>query len=489
MKPFKMLIGGEAAEAQSGYRFDSVNPYDGQPWASIPRAGAEDVNAAVDAAHTALKSGPWPRLSATQRGALLRKLGDLMSEAAAELAEIETRDNGKLLSETSLQIRYSAQFYYYYGGMADKVEGSVIPIEKPGVLNYTRPEPIGVVAIITPWNSPLLIAAGKIAAALAAGCTLVIKPSEFTSASTLALADLFGRAGFPDGVVNIVSGYGNEAGDVLVRHPKVAKIAFTGGTSTGRRINEIAAASFKKCTLELGGKSPNIIFDDANLDEAILGAISGIFAASGQTCVAGSRLLVQETVHDELVERIVDYMKRVRLGDPMSPDTHLGPIATAPQHERVLSYLDIAREDGATCVLGGERLPGPGQFVQPTIYTNVRNDMRIAQEEVFGPVLSVIRFEDEADAIRIANDTLYGLASGVWTRSIPRAFRMVEAIEAGTVWVNMYRAASYMTPLAGYKDSGVGSENGMHHVRDYMHTKSVWVNYDNPIADPFLQRL
>ncbi|MZR11675.1 aldehyde dehydrogenase family protein [Maritimibacter sp. DP07] len=486
---YKMFVGGNWVEADGGKRFDSDNPFTGRSWASIPHGTTADVDAAVAAAKSALTTGDWPAMSASQRGALLRKLGDLIVEEADRLAEIETRDNGKLLNETSLQIRYTAQFYYYYGGMADKIEGAVIPVEKPNIHNYTRLEPIGVVAVITPWNSPLLIAAGKIGAALAAGCTVVVKPSEFTSASTLALAELFERAGFPKGVLNVISGFGHEIGDYFVGHPDVGCVAFTGGTSTGQRINEVAAKTFKKTVLELGGKSPNIIFEDADLDNAILGAVSGIFAASGQSCVAGSRLLVQRSIHDQVVERLVDFAKSIKLGDPMAPDTHMGPIATRPQYERVLSYFDIARSDGAECVVGGTPLDGDGQFVQPTIYTGVKNDMRIAQEEIFGPLLSIIPFDDDDHALSIANDTLYGLASGVWTQNMQRAFRFSHALQAGQVWVNMYRAASYMTPLGGYKRSGLGSENGKDHVYDYLHKKAVWMNYGEDAPQPFVQKL
>jgi acyl-CoA reductase-like NAD-dependent aldehyde dehydrogenase len=363
-----------------------------------------------------------------------------------------------------------------------------MPLDRTGVLAFTQWEALGVVAVITPWNSPLLIGAGKIANAIAAGCTVVVKPSEFTSASTVAFARLFDAAGFPPGVVNVVTGFGSEIGDALVTHPKVAKVTFTGSTQTGRRINERAASSFKKVSLELGGKSANIIFDDADLDKAVRGAAGGIFAASGQTCVAGSRLLVQNTIHDEVVSRLVDLIKDVKVGDPRDPSTRIGPIATRPQYERVLEYLEIARADGATCVAGGAAHPGKGQLVPPTIYTGVTNDMRIAREEVFGPVLSIIRFEDEDEAIRIANDSNYGLASGVWTSSMRRALTMSKRLEAGTVWINMYRAASFMMPLTGRKESGLGSENGQENIRHYMQPKSVWLNYDADIDVPLLRK-
>jgi aldehyde dehydrogenase (NAD+) len=411
---------------------------------------------------------------------------------AARLAEIEVRDNGKLLAEMLGQLNYIPEWYRYFGGLADKIEGAVIPTDKPGMFNYTRPEPLGVVAAITPWNSPLLLLAWKLAPALAAGNTVVVKPSEFTSASTLEFVKLFDVAGFPPGVVNTVTGTGAEVGGPLVAHPLVAKIAFTGGDATGQAVYQSAARGLKPVTLELGGKSPNIVFDDAVFDDAVKGAISGIFAASGQTCIAGSRLLVQQGIHDRFVEALVALAGQARLGDPFHETTQVGPVTTTAQLDKILDYIDVAKSEGARCVLGGGRPDDPalasGWFVQPTILTGVDNRMRIAQEEVFGPVLSVIPFDDEQDAIRIGNEIVYGLAAGVWTQSMRRAFLMAEKLQAGTVWVNTYRSVSYTSPFGGYKRSGIGRESGIEAIRGYLQTKSVWINLSTTTPNPFVLR-
>lgn len=486
---FQMYIAGEWREAAGGAWIDSKNPYTGEVWARIPRAGAQDVDEAVRAAHRAFNDGPWAQMHASDRGLLLHKLAELIMAHAEELADLEVRDNGKLRVEMLGQMRYLPRWFQYYGGLADKVEGSVTPIDKKGMFHYVTHEPLGVVAAITPWNSPLLLTAWKLAPALAAGNTVVVKPSEFASVSMLGLARLFEQAGFPKGVVNVVTGYGAEAGEPLVDHPLVARIAFTGGNAGGRRIAEAAARDFKRVSLELGGKSPNIVFEDADLDAATKGVISGIFAASGQTCMAGSRLLVHASVHDELVGRLVERMKQARLGDPNSADTDVGPIATEPQLDRVLSCIAMAKAEGAQCVLGGERARraecGQGWFVEPTIFTGVRNDMRIAQEEVFGPVLSVIRFDTDEEAVAIANDTPYGLAAGVWTRSLARATEMPRRLKAGTVWVNAYRVVSYLAPFGGFKASGIGRENGIAAIREYLEPKSVFINPRPSIQNPF----
>jgi len=492
MQRYSLHIGGEACEPHGGTWFDTQNPFTGERWAQIPRGNAQDVDRAVRAAHQALTVGPWSELTATQRGALMRRLGDLIARDAARLAATEVRDNGKLLAEMRGQLDYLPQWFYYYGGLADKVQGSTLPLDKKGYFAFTRHEPVGVVAAITPWNSPLLLLAWKLAPALAAGCTVVVKPSEFTSASTLEFAQLFEEAGFPPGVFNVVTGFGAEVGTPLVEHPLVAKISFTGSDATGRLINEQAGRLLKHTAMELGGKSPNVVFEDADLEQAAFGAISGIFAATGQTCIAGSRLLVQDSIHDAFVERLLAVARTARMGDPMSADTQVGPITTPPQYRKVLEYIDIARAEGATAVLGGDKGTAPecgtGWFVQPTIFTGVRNHMRIAQEEVFGPVLSVIRFEDEADALRIANDVRFGLAAAVWTQDIGRAMRMSEKLQAGTVWINTYRAVSFMAPFGGYKDSGLGRENGVDAVREYLQTKSVWINTGAATGNPFVMR-
>ena len=492
MKRYQLRIAGQAVEPQGAAWFETQNPYTGEAWAQIPRGNAQDVDRAVRAAHAALTSGPWAEMTATQRGLLLHKLGDLIARDARKLAETEVRDNGKLLAEMLGQLNYIPQWFYYYGGLADKIQGAVLPLDRKGYFTFTRNEPVGVVAAITPWNSPLLLASWKIAPALAAGCTVVIKPSEFTSASTLEFAELFEEAGFPAGVLNVVTGFGNEVGSPLVEHPLVRKISFTGSDVTGRRINEQAARDFKHTAMELGGKSPNIVFEDADVDQAVFGAVSGIFSATGQTCIAGSRLLVQDSIYDQVVEKLLAVARTARMGDPMDIGTQVGPVTTPPQYKKVLEYIQLAKQDGAKLLLGGRAADRPecgrGWFVEPTIFGDVKNSMRIAQEEVFGPVLSIIRFRDEAEAVAIGNDVRFGLAAAVWTRDIARALRMSEKLQAGTVWVNTYRTISFMAPFGGYKDSGLGRENGIDAIREYLQVKSVWINSGAVSQNPFAMR-
>ena len=488
-----MLIGGEWTAPAGGEWFDSDNPFTGKAWAKVPRGTPADVDKAVMAAYAAFdQKSPWRSMTASARGAILHRLGDLIGAEAGRLAELESRDNGKLITEMRGQLNYIPQWFYYFAGRADKIEGRVIPIDKPGVFNFTREEPLGVVAAITPWNSPLMLATWKLAPALAAGNTVVWKPSEFSSVSALEFGKLFEKAGLPPGVVNIVTGFGAEIGEALVTHRRVAKVAFTGGDATGQHVYGLAARGIKPVTLELGGKSANIVFDDANLDNAVKGAVSGIFAATGQTCIAGSRLLVQRSVHDAFVEKLLALAKTARMGDPLSDTTQVGPITTQPQYRKVLDYIAIAKAEGASCALGGAAAGRPecgdGWFVEPTIFTGVNPSMRIAQEEVFGPVLSIIPFDDEDEAVAIANDTLFGLAAGVWTTSIKRALTMSQRLEAGTVWVNTYRAVSYMSPFGGYKRSGLGRESGLSAIRQYLQEKSVWIDTNDEVPNPFVMR-
>lgn len=486
---YPLYIDGKRVAPLSGEYFDTANPFDGQPWARIARAQAADVDLAVQAAHRA-GQGPWSQLSATERGRLMRKLADLIVRAAPRLAETEMKDNGKLATEVVGQVKYLSDYFHYYAGLADKVESAVIPTDKKGVFAYTKYEAKGVVAIITPWNSPLSLTTWKLAPALAAGCTAVVKPSEYTSASMIEFAELFEEAGFPPGVVNVVTGNGAETGEPLVTHPLVAHVGFTGGDAAGRRIYALAAQHLKTVTLELGGKSPNIVFDDADLEQAVKGVVSGVFAAAGQTCLAGSRLLVQRSIHDKFVAALVDFVGHAKLGDPREAGTQVGPIATPPQFRKIMDYVEIAKGEGAKCALGGRARPeiGAGYFVEPTIFTEVRNDMRIAREEVFGPVLVVMPFDDEADALRIANDTSYGLAAGVWTKSLHRAMSMTDKLKAGTVWVNNYRATSFTSPFGGMKQSGIGRESGSDAIYEYLNTKCVWISTDLEVANPFVRR-
>lgn len=486
---YQMFINGEWVDAASGQTFDSMNPYTGKAWAQMPDAQEEDVDRAVAAARQALENPAWKRMPPMQRGHLLRRLADLLRDNAEHLGHIETQDNGKLIREMLGQARALPSYYHYYAGLADKILGETIPLENTSVFNYTLREPLGVVGIITPWNSPLLILSFSLAAALTTGNTVVVKPSEHTSASTLEFARLVQQAGFPPGVFNVVTGFGRSAGAALVSHPGINKIVFTGGAETGKAIARMAASNVTPVLLELGGKSPNIVFGDAVLANAVNGCIAGIFAASGQTCIAGSRLFLHERVHDEFVERLVSRTRGIKLGDPSQMESEMGPMATTDQLNKVQGFVDSALKEGAELVYGGKRPESPdlsqGWFFQPTIFDQVRNDMYLAQEEVFGPVLGILKFREEEELIALANDTRYGLAAGIWTNDIKRAHRVARELKAGTVWINTYRAISYASPFGGFKQSGYGREMGLDAVREFTQVKSVWVDLADTVPDPF----
>jgi aldehyde dehydrogenase (NAD+) len=485
------FIDGQWVEPSGGAYFESSNPATREVLYQAARGTSPDVERAVDSARDAFDDPRWRDLSQTRRGHLLRRLGDLIGENADDLARSESEDNGKLLREMRAQLATLPEYYYYYAGLADKVQGATIPTSDRRVLNYTTREPLGVVGAITPWNSPLTLTTSKLAPALCAGNTVVIKPSEYTSATILRLAELAAEAGFPPGAVNVVTGFGAEAGAALVDHPALAKISFTGSTATGARIASAAAGRFIGSTLELGGKSPNIVFEDANVANAAMGVVAGIFAAAGQTCIAGSRVFAHRSVYDELLERVTERARSIRIGDPLKDDTELGPLAFEDQRDKVASYVDLGRTEGARVLAGGRTTDAGlgGYFYEPTVLVDVDNDMRVVREEIFGPVAAIMPFDGEEEVIRLANDTEYGLAAGVWTTNLSRAHRVAGRLEAGTIWVNTYRAMSPMSPRQGYKNSGVGVEHGTETIKEYTRLKSVWINTsEEPVADPFIMR-
>jgi acyl-CoA reductase-like NAD-dependent aldehyde dehydrogenase len=479
LSPRSLFINGEWIAAASGNTFDTINPATEETLTTVAKAGKDDVNHAVAAARAAMDEGKWPAMSAADRGRIIWKMGDLLLQRADEVAQLETLDNGKPIFESRyVDIPSAAGVFQYYAGFATKIHGETYPVS-PGSFNYTLREPVGVVAAIVPWNFPLLLASWKVAPALAAGCTVVLKPASNTPLTALKLAEIAAEAGLPPGVLNVVTGPGAEVGDALVTHPDVDKVAFTGATHTGIEIMKKASETLKRVTLELGGKSPNIVLADADLDAAVKGATNGIFYGKGEVCAAGSRLLVEDSIHDAFMEKLVERARRMKPADPMHPKTRLGAIVSQAQHKSVMSYVEAGKSEGARLLLGGEpaKVNGKGYFIHPTIFDDVDNGMKIAQEEIFGPVLSTIRFrEDEAEAIRLANDNPYGLAAAVWTSDVKKAHRVARALKAGTVWVNAYNMYDAAASFGGYKMSGLGRELGPHGLEAYTQIKSVWVD-------------
>jgi (Z)-2-((N-methylformamido)methylene)-5-hydroxybutyrolactone dehydrogenase len=486
---YRLYIDGEWREGHGARRFDATNPYTARTWATVAQAEPQDVADAIDAARSAF-ARIWSRTNGYERGRMMLRLADLLHDDAARMGRLESTDNGKIIRETQVQMRLAARQYRFFAGYADKLWGRQIPLDQRDVFDYATREPLGVVALITAWNSPMGLLANKLAPALAAGNCVVIKPSEHASVTTLEFCKLVEAAGFPPGVVNVVCGPA-PVGQALVAGG-VAKVSFTGSSAVGREIAAAAGRNLIPVTLELGGKSANIIFADADLERASIGALAGIFGASGQTCIAGSRLLVERPIYERLVATLAERARAVRLGDPLDPATDMGTAANEPHFRRILGFIERARGEGARAVAGGDiaRGPGlePGFFIQPTVFADVKTSMEIAQEEVFGPVLAVIPFDDEDDALRIANGTRYGLAAGVWTESLPRALRMTRALQAGQIWVNTYRALAVQVPFGGFKESGFGREKGEQALDEYLASKNVMIDFSGERRDPFAMR-
>ncbi len=479
VQPGKLFIGGKWTESASGKTFPAINPATGEVITQLAAANEADVDTAVRAARAAFDGGPWAQMCQADRGKLLIKIADLIEKNIEEFAYLETIDNGKPIFESRyVDIPMVIEVFHYYAGWATKIHGETIPVRGP-YFNYTLREPIGVVGAIVPWNFPLLLASWKIAPALACGNTVIYKPAQLTSLTALKFAEICQQAGVPDGVVNVLTGEGRVVGMGLVKHPGVDKIALTGSTETGKAVMRAGADTLKRITLELGGKSPNIVLDDADLDAAVKGAYNGIFYGKGEVCAAGSRLFVDKKIHDDFMQKLVDRTKKLQPADPLDPKTRLGAIVSEDQMNKVLEYVEVGKKEGAKLVTGGERASvgnGKGAFILPTIFDGVSNQMRIAQEEIFGPVLASIEFKDLDEVIREANNNPYGLAAAVWTRDIRKAHYVAHRLKAGTVWINAYNVYDPAAPFGGYKASGIGRELGPYALEHYTQIKDVWVN-------------
>ncbi|MGY8873486.1 MAG: aldehyde dehydrogenase [Gammaproteobacteria bacterium] len=489
MEHFKHYINGKFSSGSE--RFETLNPANGMPWATFPSATEDESNLAIESAHKALYEGPWSSYTPTQRGKLIHKLGDLISKHASELGDLETRDSGKLAVETRAQSNYVSDYYYYYAGLADKIQGEVLPIDKPDMRVFTTREPIGVVVAIVPWNAQLFLAATKIAPALAAGNTVVVKASEQAPAALFKFAELVEQSGFPPGVVNIITGFAEPCGRILTTHPKVARIAFTGGTEVARHIVRNSAENFAHVSLELGGKSPMLIFEDCNIDGAVNGIIAGNFGASGQSCVAGSRVFIQRSIHSQIIDKIKERAKNIVVGDPLDSDTQVGPLATKHQVERALSVVKQSINQGANLIFGGDKPSHrkEGWYFEPTLLDCPNQEFDCVKTELFAPVISVIAFDTEEEVIEMANDSAYGLGAGVFTENLARAHRVSEKIQSGIVWINTYRAISPIAPFGGVKQSGGSREAGIDAIHEYTRTKTTWINTSSePMSNPFIMR-
>lgn len=488
IETYSMLINGNWMQASDGKTFDSFNPTTGEVWSKIPEATEADVNLAVEAAEKAL-DGEWGQLTPTQRGKCLHRLGDLLAENSEHLGRIETTDTGKMFKETAWQSTYIAEFLHFFAGAADKIHGDTLPIDKPDMFVFTDREPLGVIAAVIPWNSQMFLSATKIGPALAAGNTIVLKASEHASAPLLEFGKLVEQAGIPAGVVNIITGHGEPCGRALTSHPSVAKVAFTGGPESARHIIRNSANNFAEVSLELGGKSPFIVFDDANIESAVNGSVAGIFAATGQSCVAGSRLYLHEDIADEFLQKMVAIAQNIKIGDPQADETEMGPLCTQGQLDHIENQVSLAQKEGGKLLSGGKRPDMEGLYFEPTIIDCPRQDMAIVDTELFGPVLSVQRFKTEEEAVALANDTKHGLAAGIFTRDSARSLRMAKKVKAGIVWVNTYRVISPIAEFGGMKTSGYGRESGLQALYDYTRPKTVWMNLsDEPLANPFKPR-
>ena len=491
MKSYQQYIDGEWCDASDGGTITSINPANETEWAVVPSATEDDVNRAVAAAKRALFEGPWASMTATQRGRCLYKLAELIGEKSTHLGDIETTDSGKLAKETRAQTGYVSDYYRYFAGLADKIEGATLPIDKPDMHVFTTREPIGVVAAVVPWNAQMFLTATKLGPALAAGNTVVLKASEEAPAPMFEFAEIAHEAGFPPGVINVITGYGNPCGRALTGHPDVARVAFTGGPETASRVIENTARNFAHVSLELGGKSPIVVFDDADIEGAVNGIIAGNFGASGQSCVAGSRVIIQKSVHDQILDKLVERAKLIQIGDPLAEDTQMGPLATRAQVDRIINSLEQSQSQGAEIRHGGRQPEAfdKGYYFEPTILACPSQDIHTVQNEMFGPVMSALQFETEEEAISMANNTQFGLGAGLFTENLARAHRVSSKIRSGILWVNTYRAISPIAPFGGFGHSGYGREAGMEAILDYTRTKTTWINTSSePMANPFIMR-